>query len=304
VQPTVLEALGAAARAAARQGWLVAAGLAVALARAALVLPAQLFAIAIVQLGVAAWVGGRLPLPAAAAEGAVAVATSPRFLAIAAGLWASGVLLGGALRVAWIAGALPTLGRSLAGLPPAPVFAPGFARGFARLLPAALVGVLLEAAASAAAVAAVLGAALLARESTRLPLLAAALAAAALSGAALLALTATALADATAARAALRGEGPGRALARAAQRFARRPAAFLCVGLATALGGWMLAGASQTTILASAATGARAVPALVALGPQLMAWVAGLAIAAAIELVRLGASALLACGALPGDPGG
>jgi hypothetical protein len=299
VPPTVLDALRLGGRAVTRRGWLAAVGLVVALARAALLLPAQLFALVVLRIAASRSLGGApLPLPGAAAEGALAVATAPRFLAITAGLWAAGALLAAALRVAWLAGALPTLGGELAGAPRRRVFAAGLARGFATLLPAAALGFALELVAALAGAGAVLGA-VLAGDGAARPLLAAALGAGALTAAAVAIAAAGALADATLARAALRGEGPARALARAAGRFARRPAAFLAVALAAVVADLVLGWSAKA--LAALGAGAGAAGALVLLGPQLMAWTLGVLAAAAVELWRLAATAVLACHAAPED---
>jgi hypothetical protein len=292
VPPTVLQALSRSARATLRNAWLAPVGLVVALARFALLLPAQLFALAVLELAASSWASqhGLLGLPAAAAQGLLLALGSTRFLSIVGGLWLCGLLLAWALRVAWLAGALPTLGRDLAGAPPAPVFATGLAYGFARLLPAAVVAFLLEACAALALPAAALGAVLVLRRAQ--PYVAAPLTAAALAGALLLAFSAAALGDAMLARAALRGEDAPRALARAAVRFARRPAAFLLVALAATLAELLLVGSTRGL---AAVAGAGAPHPLVALGPQLMASALALAVAALVELWRLGAAAVLAC---------
>lgn len=292
VPPTVLQALSRSARATLRSAWLAPVGLVVALARFAFLLPTQLFTLAVLQLAASSWASqhGLLGLPAAAAQGVLLTLGSTRFLSIAAGLWLCGLLLAWALRVAWLAGALPTLGRDLAGAPRAPVFAPGLAYGFARLLPSAVVALLLELCAAIALPAATVGAVLVARRGS--PFLAAPLAAAALAGALLVAFSASALGDAVLARTALRGEDAPRALARAAIRFARRPAAFLAVALTATLAELVLVGSTRGL---AAVAGASASHPLVALGPQLMASALALAVAALVELWRLGASAVLAC---------
>jgi hypothetical protein len=294
----VLDALGRSARATVRDAWLAPVGLVVLLARVALALPAQLFAAAILPLAAAGWLArsaALLPLDAAAAglDGVAAAGTSARFLALLAGLWLAGRLLAAALRVAYLAGALPSLGAALAGLPSGPRFAAGFARGLAPLLPAAALAAALRFAAWAALAGALLGAVVvLGAGPPGPPALAAVLGAAALSGATLAVLASGALADALLARVALRGEGPLTALARAARRLARRPAAFLAIPLVALAAQAILAGSAHALATVAGATSAHP---LVLLGPQLMgATLAALAVAA-VELWRLGASALLAC---------
>ena len=63
---------------------------------------------------------------------------SPRARSIALGLWLGGLLLWWALRVAWIAGALPILASRMSAAPARPSFAEGAAWRFARVLPAAV----------------------------------------------------------------------------------------------------------------------------------------------------------------------
>jgi hypothetical protein len=100
--------------------------------------------------------------------------------------------------------------------------------------------------------------------------------------------------DAALARSALAGDGPFRALWRAALRFARRPAAFLALALALALSSVATHGSLQ--IASSAALGvARGAPAIVVAGSQLWASALGAVLTAMLELWRLGAIAALAC---------
>jgi hypothetical protein len=97
----------------------------------------------------------------------------------------------------------------------------------------------------------------------------------------------------------VRGEGPARALARAARRFALRPAAFLAVALAAVIVDFVLGW--STRAIAAVATGAGPAGTLVLLGPQLMIWTLAALAAAAVELWRLASTAVLACHAAPGD---
>jgi hypothetical protein len=90
----------------------------------------------------------------------------------------------------------------------------------------------------------------------------------------------------------VRGEGAFRALARAALRFARRPAAFLCVALAATLAHAVVGGSAQGL---AAVAGAPATHPLVLVGPQLMAATLAACVSAAVELWRLGAATVLTC---------
>lgn len=296
--PTVAAALRYSAQATLRNGWLAPVGLVVMVARFALAMPAQLFVALVLPLSAAAWVRQQgsvlLPFrPWAAVEGVLAAATSPRFLAIAAGLWLAGALLAFTLRVAYLAGALPSLAGALARAP-GPRFAAGFVHGFVRLLPAAVLALALRLVAWSAFLGALAGTLVLAVEKVPgRPALAAALGAAALAGSLLAALCAGALADALLARVAIAGERPLTALARAARRFRHRPAAFLAVALAALVAQGVLAGSVHA--LATVA-GGRSTHPLVLLGPQLFGAVLAALVVAAAELWRLGANALLACG--------
>jgi hypothetical protein len=72
----------------------------------------------------------------------VDLVTSSRFLALVAGLWLAGLAAGGLLRVAWVAGALPTLAASRAsvsaGASPLLAAAVALALTLALAVPAAL----------------------------------------------------------------------------------------------------------------------------------------------------------------------
>ncbi|HYQ82378.1 MAG TPA: hypothetical protein VEP68_12790, partial [Anaeromyxobacteraceae bacterium] len=113
IGPTVTQALGLGWRAAVRNAWLAPVGLLAALARTVLVVPAVAFAWS-VAVGAARQEVALLTGPEAILAAAVDAVTAPRAAAVVAGLWASASLLAAAVRLAWLAGALPTLGRTLA----------------------------------------------------------------------------------------------------------------------------------------------------------------------------------------------
>jgi hypothetical protein len=299
--PSVLQALRLSARAVAGALWLGPVALALAVAGQLAGAPAGLFAAALAGRGFEAGaLGGTLE---SALGGALVALASPRGQAIGLGLWLAGLLLRGALRVAWLSGALPTVGEGLSGRG-APAFAAGLAWGFPRLLGTALLGFLLELAAgltlAGALLAAVLGGVALAGQGAGL--LAAALVAGGVVSAIALWLGAGLLADAAVARTALRGEGPRRAFVAAAVRLGGRPAAFLALALLAGVASLAVAGAVDAALGAGLRlAAARAHPALLA-APQLLAWAAGAMLAALLELWRLGAVATLACHRAPGDP--
>lgn len=294
--PTVRAALGLGWRAAARNAWLAPVGLVAALARTALTAPALAFAWFLAADAVARHLRED-PRPAALLGAVLGVLTAPRAAALLAGLWACGALLAAAVRLAWLSGALPTLGRTLSGQSSAePLFARGVAYAFPRLAGTALLAWLLEMLGAAFSWAVAMGALAItvrARAIGAGPGAAAAVAAA-LTCAVAVPLLLAAVADAALGRAALLGEDPGRALGRAVLRVARRPAAFLLASLAVALFGVLAAGTVQG--LATAATGfARAQAAWLLLGPDMVVAVVAALVAAWVELWRLGATAVLGC---------
>lgn len=128
-----------------RERWLVAVGLLTTLLRRALALPATLVGLLLLLRG--AWhAHQQVPWSGEAPVlGAALVAARPRVLALVIGLAAVAALLAWLLRVAFLAGALPTLGGAM-GREAArePRFAAGFAWGFAGLLPTAALGLALE----------------------------------------------------------------------------------------------------------------------------------------------------------------
>jgi hypothetical protein len=294
--PTLGAAIATGFRAAARQPWLLAVGLVVAGARRALGIPAVVVALVIVAR--AASEGLRAaPFPFGAALRAVADAvTAPRFLALVAGLWLAGALLGAALRVAYLAGALPTLAAGVNGQPAGPRrFAAGVAYELPSVLGAAALGFVADLAATIFGAAIGLGALRItvhAAQHGGSPLLAAAVAFAATLAIAV-SLLVSVLADAAVTRAAIAGEGPVEAFASAAARVGRRPAAFLLAAVSFAL--LAAAGAASVQAGGSAFLGvvARAGPILI--GPQAMLATASALVAAAVDLWALGTIAALAC---------
>jgi hypothetical protein len=296
-EPTLRAAAGLGGRALARNGWLVAVGLVVGVARRALGVLGALVAGVLVARGGAEAAAHAPFSPAAGIAGAIEVATSPRFLALVAGLWLAGVLLAGALRVAWVTGSLATLGRDLSGAPDAPPrFAGAIAYDLPRVLGTALLAAVAEWTGLGFALAIVVAAARIsaaaAGQGAR-PLLAAAVALA-LTLAVAVPFVLSVAADAAVARAALRGERPARAVASALGRLALRPGAFLLGAMAFAVG----AGAATVAIetVGGALTGlAAGVNPLLLAGPQLMIAAALLAVGAAAELWWLGTVAVLAC---------
>ena len=294
-------ALGAGVRAVWRERWLAAGGLAVALAHGALALPAWIFVSAAGWLGVQAALerdGGPLQVLA----WALAAWTSPRVLALAAGLWLAGWLLSGALRVAWIAGAMPILAGRLSGTT-APHFHAGLAYRFAPAAGAAVVALALDLLGQTLVLATGLGAlAVLPRaQGSAHPGAVAAVVAAAAVSAAFLSISLSVLGDATVVRAAVAGEGPGTAAMLAARRFLDRPAAFVAAALAVGLAALLAVGTLES--LGSLATGlvGGAPPLLLAVPQLLIAALSGL-LAAAAELWRLSALASLSLGGAQARP--
>jgi hypothetical protein len=297
--PSLFAAAGLGLRALAREPWLLAVGIVVALARRAALWPAWAVAgVLVVRAALAAL--SRDPLdPGAPAEGVLAVLAAPRFLALVAGLWLAGAALGAAVRVAYLAGALPSLAGAMAGVP-GPRFAAGVAFGFPRVLATAGLGLVLEVAGALfgwtlALAAGVVTARAAAQGGS--PLLAAAVAAA-LTLALAVPLALSAVADAAVARAALRQEGPGAAFAAGGARFLARPGTFLLAALAFGLVGAAAPGAVEAAggIVTGFAQGSS--PAL-ALGPNLMLAVLAAAVAAGIDLAWLGTVAALAAAEQP-----
>ncbi len=290
--PTFGAALGLGISALRREAWLLAPGLAVGIARRALTWPALLVGWTLIARGALLALSEHPLDPRAVLEGAVATATSSRFLALVGGLWLAGVLCGAALRVVWLAGALPSLG----GADGAPRFAAGVAYGTPRVLGTAVLGLLLDLAASLFAFTLALGSLRITIHAAgghgSAPLAAGVAAALTLAIAVPLALSV--VADAAVARAALRAEGPGAAFASAARRFLARPGTFVLAAMIFGLLGAVAP--AMVEAFGGVATGfAAGTPAIVLLGPNLMLAVAGAAVAAAVDLAWLGTLAALVC---------
>ncbi|HEX9052728.1 MAG TPA: hypothetical protein VF841_19535 [Anaeromyxobacter sp.] len=294
--PTLLAALGMGLRAGAREGWLVPVGAVVSAARRVALWPAWAVLWAMLARAVLGSLRAHPLDPGGALGGALAALASPRLLGLVGGLWLAGLLLGAVLRVAWLSGALPTLGGAMAGAP-GPRFATGVAFAFPRVLAAAALALAADVAGSLFASTLVLGAiAVTVRVAGQGGgVLLAAAVALALTLALAVPLALGALGDAAVARAALRGEGPGAAFAASVRRLLARPGTFalaaLAFGLAAALGPASVEG------VATAATGfARGAAPVVLLGPQVLVAALALLVGAALDLWRLGTFAALACG--------
>jgi len=301
-ETTVAGAMTSSLKAVLRESWLASLGMAVTIFRGLYVLPAAAFATAVAWIALRAAIeGGNGPEEALAIS--AMILASPRARAIALGLWLSGWLLWGALRVAWITGSLSTLAGGLSGEPPGPRrFATAVAYRFDRVLVSAVWALALDLLGQAMVVGAVAGALVVfpaAKGSSASGALSAVVAAA-LAASIFLAVSLSVLGDATIARAAIAGDRPGRALGRAAAAFARRPAAFVAASLGVLLATALAVGSLESLfgIMASAAAGA---PRVVLVAPQVL--LAGLSalLAAFAELWRLSAIGVLALG---GDEAG
>ncbi len=294
-------ALGAGFRAVASEPWIAVLGMGVALFRGALALPGTAFVVAL------SWMASREVIERGGSPGAVLGAVlrvwnSPRFLFIAIGLWLAGLLLWGALRVAWVAGAVPVAAWRLSGCRgEEPRFAPGAAWRFHRVLPAAVAALLLDLLGKVMLLAAALGVlAVGARvQGSSSPGASAFVAAFALAATAFLASSLSAAGDVAVARASIAGEGAGRAIRNAFGSFLGRPAAFLAALIAVWLAAALATGSAQGVLGALGAV-ARAGPPSLQLFPQLLVAVAAALLAAAAELWRLSAVGVLALGSQPG----
>lgn len=297
VPPTLAPALGLALRAVRREAWLVAGGTLVSLLRRVLKLPALVF-VWVLAADAALLAARQRPLdPFAPFEGVIDALTAPRVIAIAVGLWLVGTVAGAALRVAWISGAVPVLGGAMAGTPRGSTgFVEGVAYGFPRVLATALLALVAEIAALVFALALGAGAlrgAVAAAGSGASPLLAAG-AALALTLAIAVPLGVAGAADAAVARAALRGEGPGAALAAVARRFLARPATFVLAVLAFGLLGGVLPGAVEAFGSAATALVPDDAPGALAFGPWAMVAAAAAVAAAFVDVVWIGTISALA----------
>lgn len=287
-----------ALRAVSREAWLLAPGFLVTALRRGLAWPALAFGWGI-ALEAALQAARSRPLdPLAPAAGIAAVASSPRVLAIAGGLWLAGAVAGALLRVAWLSGALAALGGALSGGEGGPRrFAAGVAYGFPRMLAAALLGLVAELAGALFALALALGALQITGAVAgggASPLLAAPVALA-LTVAVAVQVALSAAIDAALARAALRGEGPATAFAGAARRFLARPGGFVLGALV--FGGLGALAPISVEALGSAVTGfAAGAPPAVMLGPTLLLTALAVVAATALDLAWLGTVSVLACG--------
>lgn len=299
-----------------REAWLAALGLLVNGLRRALGWPAVAVAGALLVRGAVAALRTAPLSPLAPFEGALAVATAPRFAGLVGGLWLAGALAAFALRVAWMAGALPVLGAAMAGQRGGSSgFAAGVLLGLPRVLAAALLALVMELSGLFFAATLLLGAALVSGRAAgaggATAVLLAAAVALALTLALAVPLTLSAAADALVVRAALRREGPAAALAGATRRLLARPGTFVLAALVFGLAA-LLVGAVVKTAGGLATGFAPDAPALVLLGPQLMLGALAVLGAGAVELLWLGTLAALAGGeagprsfrGLPGDPVG
>lgn len=299
---SVRHALGAGLKAVGGEAWLPVLGMALSLSRGALALPATAFAVAASYLALRGSLAGGSD-PAQALLAALAAFGSPRGRAIALGLWLAGLLLFGALRAAFLAGALATLGRDLSGeRGSGPAFAAGVAYRFGRVAAAGALALLADVLGQAMALACAAAALAIVPSAQRAnaPGVIAVAAAAALAGTLLLAAFLSVIGDVLLARAALAGEPAGRAAARALVAFARRPAAFLAASLGVWVATLLAVGSTQGLFgaLASAAAGG---PSLLLVAPQVLVAALSALVASAAELWRLTAVGALS---LAGGGGG
>lgn len=278
-----------------RERWLVAVGFLTALLRRAIWLPATAVALLLLLRG--AWRAHQVApfMAEAPVLGAVWVLVQPRPLALVLGLSACAALLGWLLRLAFVAGALPTLAGAMATSDGGePRFAPGMAWGLARLLPTAVLGLVLEWTGQLFFAGVALAAFRISRVATgsgRVALAAAV--AAALVLALLVALLSAVVADAALVRTAVRGDGPVEAVLQASSRVLARPSAYLLA--LVAFGVLSLVASAAVQSMGGLATGFSAgAPALVALGPWLMLSAVATVLAAALELWWLASLTALA----------
>jgi hypothetical protein len=288
-------ALGAGFRAVAGESWVAVLGMGVTVLRSALALPAVAFVVAVSSVAARGAVrrGGG---PAAAIGAVLQAWEAPRFRSIAVGLWLAGVLLWGAVRVTWVAGAMPLVAWRLSGARGGePTFAQGAAWRFRRVLPVAVAALLLDFAGRAMFVLVSLGVlAVGARVQGRgNPGPAAFVAALALASSAFLAASLSALGDVAVTRAAMAGESVGQALRRGAGAFLARPAACLLVVLAVWLAAGLAAGSAQGVLTAFGSV-VRGGPRMLLFLPEMLLAILAALVASAAELWRLSALGVLA----------
>jgi hypothetical protein len=295
--PTVGQALGAGFRAAAAEAWMAAVGMGVTLSRGLLAAPAMAFFTAVSWLTVV----GAVRRGGGTGEVALSLAHtwgSTRARSILLGVWLAGLLLWGALRVAWVAGAMPLVAWRLSGgRGEQPSFAAGVAWRFHRVLPAALVAIVLSGCGQAMLLLVGLGAVRIGvqAQASGSPGVLAFVAAAALAASALLATSLSVLGDVAVARASIGGEGPAGALSGAIRSFLTRPAALLTAVLAVWLATALAAGSVQG-ILGALAGSLRSGPRAMLLFPEMALAVLAALVASVAEMWRLAAVGVLALG--------
>jgi hypothetical protein len=233
----------------------------------------------------------------APALGAAWVLLQPRVLALLVGLSACAGLMAWLLRLAFVAGALPTLAGAMG--PAADQerrFASGLAWRLPRLLPTALLGLAIEWTGQlllAGVGIAAIRVSMVAMGSGPGALALAAAVAAALVLATLAALLTSAVADAALIRTAVRGDGAVEAVLQSSSRVLARPAAYLLAVLA--FGTLSLVAGAVVQSLGGVATGfSVGAPAPVTIGPALMLSVVATTLAAALELWWLASLTALA----------
>jgi len=299
-RPTVGQVLGAGFSAAAGEIWVAGLGMAVAFARGLLALPAMAFLTALSWLTVVGAVGRGGGLDEIALSLAH-IGGSTRARSILAGLWLAGLLLWGALRLTWVAGAMPLLAWRLAGRRgERPTFASGAAWRFHRVLPVAVAALVLGLGGQLMLLAGVVGAVAIAgpAQLSSSPGVVAFVTAGALIAATVIATSLSVLGDVAVARASMAGEGPGVALTRAARSFLARPAAFLTVVLVVWLATTLAFGSLQGFLGALAGT-LRGGPRALLVFPEMALAVVGALLASAAEMWRLSAVGALALGDQP-----
>lgn len=298
VTPTLGSSVRMATGAFRREAWLAALGLLVTGFRRAASWPAIWAAWSLVVRAAMAAAHQRPLQLTAPLEGALAMATSSRFLGVVGGLWLAGAVLSGALRVAWVSGALPVLGAAMAGEPRgARGFTEGVADGFVRVLPAAILGIVLELSGALFALVLALAAAVLAGRGESFAAVAgtSAAVAAALTLALAVPVALSTAADALVARSAMLRERLAETLAGVTARFLSRPGGFLLGAILFGL----VAVAAQVSLqmLGGVTTGfATKVPAAVALGPRLMLGALSALVAGVVDLLWLATLAVMSCG--------
>jgi hypothetical protein len=291
--------VGLGLRATFREPWLLAVGLVVGFARRAAAWPALAVGGAILVRSVLLALSRRPLSPSGPLEAVLAAMTAPRVVALVAGLWLAGVVFGALLRVAYLAGALPSLGAAQAGAS-GPRFATGIAYGFPRVLATAALSAVVDL--SGGLFGGTLALAAFRITSSGSERVASPLVAAAVALALVLALAVplalSVVGDAAVARAAISGDGPARAFAESGARFLARPGTFLLGAIAFGLLAAVVPAAVSGAGAVATGFGSAARP-LLLLGPELMIAVLAAAAAAGLDLVWLGTVAALACGEEP-----